>query len=64
MAEWGLTRQEQGSCCRKPVAAGVLRALGWEEAVSRRYEAREAEAESPVWHTIVLGKRVQAVQAR
>ena len=41
----------------------MLRALGWEEGVSRRCEAREAGVESPLLHTIVLGRRVQAVQA-
>ena len=37
-------------------------ALGWEEGVSRRCEAREARAESLLRHTVVLGRRVQAVQ--
>ena len=41
----------------------MLRALGWEEGVSQWCEAREAGAESPLWHTIVLGRRVQVVQA-
>ena len=41
----------------------MLRALGWEEGVSRQCEAREAGAESLLRHTIVLGRRVQAVQA-
>ena len=42
----------------------MLRALGWEEGVSWRCKAREAGAESLLQHTIVLGRRVQAVQAR
>ena len=42
----------------------MLRALGWEERVSWWREARETGAESPLRHTIVLGRRVQAVQAR
>ena len=42
----------------------MLHAQGWEEGVSRRCKAREAGAESPLTHTIVLGRRVQAVQAR
>ena len=42
----------------------MLRALGWEERVSWWREAREAGAESLLQHTIVLGRRVQAVQAR
>ena len=41
----------------------MLRALGWEEGVSQWWEAREAGAESPMQHTAVLGRRVQAVQA-
>ena len=41
----------------------MLRALGWEEGVSPQCKAREEGAESPLWHTIVLGRRVQAVQA-
>ena len=41
----------------------MLRALGWEEGVSRRCEAREAGAESPLRHTVVLGRRVQAGHA-
>ena len=42
----------------------MLRALGWEEGVSPRCEARGAGAESLLRHTIVLGRRVQTVQAR
>ena len=42
----------------------MLRALDWEEGVSWQCKAREAGAESPLPHTIVLGRRVQAVQAR
>ena len=42
----------------------MLQALGWEEGVPRHYKAREAGAESLLRHTIVLGRRVQAVQAR
>ena len=38
-------------------------ALGWEEGVSWQCEARETGAESPLQHTIELGRRVQAVQA-
>ena len=41
----------------------MLRALGWEEGVSQQCEAREAGVESPLWHTAVLGRGVQAVQA-
>ena len=43
----------------------MLRALGWEDGVSWRCEAREAGAESllRLQHTIVLGRRVQVVQA-
>ena len=39
----------------------MLWALGWEEGCLG--EAREAGAESQLRHTIVLGKRVQSVQA-
>ena len=58
MVEWGHRRQKQGLHCRKLAEAGMgptLRALGWEEGVSRRCEAREARAESLMGHTIVLG---------
>ena len=41
----------------------MLRALTWEEEVSQRCQASEAGVESPLRHTIVLGRRVQAVQA-
>ena len=41
----------------------MLHALGWEEGVSLQCKAREEGAESPLRHTIVLGRRVQAVQA-
>ena len=41
----------------------MLRALGWEEGVCGWCEATEAGTESPLQHTIVLGRRVQAVQA-
>ena len=37
----------------------ILRALGWEEGVSWWWEVREAGAESPLRHIIVLGRRVQ-----
>lgn len=37
---------------------------GLEEGVSRWGNAREAEAESPLWHTIVVGRKVEVVQAR
>ena len=66
--ERGHRRQEQGLCCRKPVAvAGAgqcCRALGWEEVVPGRWEAREAVVESPLRRTIVPGRRAQVVQAR
>ena len=65
--EWGHRRQEQGCHCRKLAATGVgvmLWALDWEEGVSRWCEAGEAGAESPLQHTTVLGRRIQAVQAR
>ena len=42
----------------------MLRALDWEEGVSLWCKAREAGAESPLHHTAVLGRSVQAVQAR
>ena len=41
----------------------MLWALGWEEGASLRCEAREAEAQALLWHSIVLGRRVQVVQA-
>ena len=41
----------------------MLWGLGWEEGVSRGCKAREAGAESLLQHTMVLGRRVQAVQA-
>ena len=41
----------------------MLWALGWEEGVSKQHEAREAGAEFQLQHTIVLERRVQAVQA-
>ena len=41
----------------------MLRTLGWEEGVSQWCEAREAGAESLLWHTIVLERREQVVQA-
>ena len=44
-------------------SGAMLRALGSEEGVSRQWEAKEAGMESLLWHTIVLGRRVQAVQA-
>ena len=56
----GSPLQEAG-CGR---SGAMLWALGWEEGVSQRCKAREAGAESPLWHTIVLGRRVQEVQAR
>ena len=45
-------------------SGAMLWALGLEEGLSLWYEAREAGAESLLWHTIVLGRRVQVVQAR
>ena len=42
----------------------MLWALGWEEGVSRWCEEWEAGAESLLQHTVVLGRRVQAVQVR
>ena len=42
----------------------MLQSLGWEKGVSQRCKAREAGAESPLHHTAVLGRSVQAVQAR
>ena len=66
MVERGHRSQEQGLHCRKCAGSGrgvMLWALGCEEGVSWGYEAREAGAESPLLHTIVLGRRVQAVQA-
>ena len=45
-------------------SGAMLWALGWEEGVSWQWEARVAGAESWLWHAIVLGRRVQAVQAR
>ena len=41
----------------------MLPALGWEEGVSWRCKARETGAESPLWHTVVLRRRVQGAQA-
>ena len=41
----------------------MLRALGAEEGVSWRCKAREPGLESLLWYTIVLGRRVQVVQA-
>ena len=57
----GSPLQEAGSGSR---SGAMLWDLGWEEGVSRRCKAREAGAESPLTHTIVLGRRVQAVQAQ
>ena len=45
-------------------SGAMLQALGWEEGGPRQYKAREAGAESLLRHTVVLGRRVQAVQAR
>ena len=56
----GSPLQEVGSCR----SGEMLQALSWEEGVSPRCKAREAGVESPLRHTIVLGRRVQAVQAR
>ena len=58
----GSPLQEAGSSR----SGAMLQALGWEEGVSWRCEAREEGTESPLrlQHTIVLGRRVQAVQAR
>ena len=52
----------QEACCSRSEVK--LRPLDWEEGVSQLSEAREAGAESLLQHTIVLGRRVQAVQAR
>ena len=41
----------------------MLQPLGWEEGMSWQCEAREAGAESLLRHTIVPGRRVQAVLA-
>ena len=43
-------------------SGALLGALAWEEGVSWGCEAREAGAKSLLWHTILLGRRVQAVQ--
>ena len=58
----GHRRQEQeaGSDRRRV----MLRALGWEEGMSQQCEVREAGVESQLRHTTVLGRRVQAMQAR
>ena len=45
-------------------SGAMLWALGLEEGLSLWYEAREAGAESLLCPTIVLGRRVQVVQAR
>ena len=45
-------------------SGAMPRTLGWEEVVPGWCEVREAGAESLLQHTIVLGRRVQAVQAR
>ena len=63
----GVGSQEAGSGSPLQEARGgrngeMVQALGWEEGVSQQWEAREAGAKSPLWHTIVLGRRVQAVQ--
>ena len=65
----GVGSQEAGTGSLLREACGgksgvMLRALGWEEVVPGRCEPREAGAESPLQHTVVLGRRVQAVQAR
>ena len=64
----GAGSQEAGAGSPLQEAGGgrsgvMLRALGWEEGVSPWCIAREAAAESPLWHTVVLGRRVPAVQA-
>ena len=48
---------------RQGKSGAMLPALGWEEGLSQQCEAREAGAESPLRCTIVLGRRVQVVQA-
>ena len=65
----GVGSQEAGAGSLLQEAGGgrsgaMLWALGWEEGVSRWCEAGEAGAESPLQHTTVLGRRIQAVQAR
>ena len=64
----GAGSQEAGAGSPLQEAGGgrsgaMLQSLGWEKGVSQRCKAREAGEESPVRHTIVLGRRVQAVQA-
>ena len=53
-----------GSPLQEARSGAMLWALGWEEGVSQQCEVREAAVKSPPRHTIVLGRRVQAVQAR
>ena len=65
----GAGSQEAGAESLLQEASGsrsgaMLQALGWAEGVSPQCEAREAGAESPLWRTIVLARRVQAAQAR
>ena len=62
----GAGSQEAGTGSPLQEAGGgrsgvMLRALGWEEGMSQWCEAREVGAESPLWHTIVLGGTVQVV---
>ena len=75
LACWGVGGSGSGAGSQEAGAGSLLQeagrgrrgamlwTLGWEEGVSWRCEAREAGAESPLPHTIVLGRRVQAVQA-
>ena len=58
----GSLLQEAGSSR----SGAMLQPLGWEEGMSWQCEAREAGAESllRLQHTIVLGRRVQVVQAQ
>ena len=59
VVEQGHRRQEAGSSR----SGAMLQALGWEEGVSWLCKAREARLESLLRHTVVLGRRVQVVQA-
>ena len=42
----------------------MLQTMGWEGGLSRWCEAREAVVESLLWLSVVVGRRVQVVQAR
>ena len=65
----GAGSQEAGAGSLLQEASGsrsgaMLGTLVWKEGVSWWCEAREAGAESPLRHTIVLGRRIQVAQAR